>query len=151
MTRCWIRGFCLSLPLLLSAAAGSALAAPPRPWLCRDKPVVSSDKALAYQVAARRPASWHVGFMRLEPGGIHDGFVTVRAAELGRTRPRAQGRLEPGRYFVAVLQQKAGGRWICARSTGKQARRDRGELLRACFSSAAPCALELTISRGSNY
>src|SRR5271157_3192693 len=57
--------------------ARPAFAAEARPWLCRDKPVFSSDRAMEYQVTARPGRQWRIFFMQSRPAGRLADSISV--------------------------------------------------------------------------
>ena len=58
---------------LATVAAMPARAAEARPWLCRSKPVFSSDSAMSYRVVNHGGSRWELLLMQFEPGSAHDG------------------------------------------------------------------------------
>ncbi len=100
------------LLMLLSLALGTAHAAEPRPWLCRDKPVFSSDKPMRFEATSSGPRHWRIFFMQFDPIGGHDGFTVHLSRDLSPASP-AQGDLQAGRFFSVALYRAAGGRWVC--------------------------------------
>src|SRR5271154_4593827 len=99
--------------MLAMLAAPSALAQEARPWLCRDKPVFSYDRAMEYQVTARPGRQWRMFFMQYSPDAAHDGFDIVDTRPLGSSGDPTAGNLAAGQYYAVALYRGAGGHWIC--------------------------------------
>ena len=94
------------LTLAFTAMSASlANAAEPRPWLCRDKPVFSSQQPISYDLTA--PFGWRLFLMQFTPGAGHDGFDIAKTVD-----GSSSGHLPSGRYFAVALHN-AGGHWIC--------------------------------------
>lgn len=130
----------------LALLAFPAHAAEARPWLCRTKPVFSSDSAMSYQVTNRGGARWELLLMQFQPGSAHDGYEIVASQELAAGAGRASGTLAPGRYFAVAMYRGEGGRWICP---GYAEDRDRppGAVSRICYDEDSPgCPVALTVS-----
>src|SRR5271155_3540463 len=89
--------------VLAMLAATSALAQEARPWLCRDKPVFSYDRAMEYQVTARPGRQWRMFFMQFSPDAAHDGFDIVNSREIASRGDLIAGNLTAGRYFAVAL------------------------------------------------
>jgi hypothetical protein len=130
---------------LAAASASQAHAAEARPWLCRSKPVFSSDSAMSYQIVNRGGSRWELLLMQFEPGSAHDGYEVVASQELPASEGRAGGTLAPGRYFAVAMYRGGGGRWICP---GYAEDRDRpaGAVSRICYDEDSPgCPVTLTV------
>ncbi|HVA80329.1 MAG TPA: hypothetical protein VNF29_05350 [Candidatus Binataceae bacterium] len=110
--RSWSR---ISIGIILAtlSLAGPARAGQPRPWLCRDKPVFSSDHAMNYDISARAGLQWQVFFMQYEPDAAHDGFDITESKELGLRGVTQSGKLAPGRYFTVAMYRQRSGVWVC--------------------------------------
>ncbi len=122
-----------------------ARAAEPRPWLCRTKPVFSSDSTMSYQVVNRGGARWELLLMQFQPESAHDGYEIVASQELAAGAGRGSGTLAPGRYFAVAMYRGEGGRWICP---GYAEDRDRpaGAVSRICYDEDSPgCPVALTV------
>ena len=135
---CWLMG---AVPLLGTPAH----AAEARPWLCRTKPVFSSDSAMKYQVLNQGGARWELLLMQFELGSAHDGYEIVSSQELPAGTGHASGMLAPGRYFAVAMYRGEGGRWICP---GYAEDRDRpaGAVSRICYDEDSPgCPVALTV------
>jgi hypothetical protein len=139
----------LALTALLSAAMSSvALAAEPRPWLCRDKPSFSSGKPMWYEAAGSGGRRWKLFLMQFAPGAAHDGFEIIASNEAATT---TTGRLEPGRYFVVAMHLARSGHWVChasARPLDAASRVVKG----LCFSDddSSSCAVTLTVKEATD-
>ncbi len=130
----------------LALLAVPAHAVEPRPWLCRTKPVFSSDSAMSYQVTNRGGARWELLLMQFQPGSAHDGYEIVASQELAAGAGPASGAPAPGRYFAAAMYRGEGGRWICP---GYAEDRDRpaGAVSRICYDEDSPgCPVALTVA-----
>ncbi len=138
--------------LALSCAIGVAVAgAPPahaaqaRPWLCRDKPVFSSNSAMTYQVANHGGARWELMVMQFEMGGAHDGYEIVASQELPAGAGQASGALAPGRYFAVAMYRGGGGHWICP-GYAQEKDRPAGAVSRICYGEdRSSCPVKLTV------
>ena len=87
-------------------AAVPARAAEPRPWLCRDKPVFSSNQPMTYDARMHGGGQWMMIFMRFDPSGGHDGFTVVRLARCDRPGHRvARARAMVCRRHLSRRQQ----------------------------------------------
>ena len=128
-------------------AADSAWAAEARPWLCRDKPVFSSDHAMEYQVTARPGRQWRIFFMQFSPDAAHDGFEITNTRELPSRGETLAGRLDPGRYFTVALFRSGGGSWICPGYAHDDHNPKPGELSNLCYAEeeGPPCLVNLTV------
>jgi hypothetical protein len=104
---------------ILVVAFAAVFAAPPaysfeaEPWLCRDKPVFSSDRPMVYDATAGNGREWRLFFMQLTPDGPHDGFDIIQSRSLGRQGGTVSGHLPAGTYFVVALYYARGGYWRC--------------------------------------
>lgn len=101
--------------LMVVMVAGVASAAEPRPWLCRDKPVVSSSQPVSYDLSCEGGGRWKIFFMQSDVGGGHDGF-TVRASRDMPAHGAAHGILSSGQYFAVGLSLGRSGHWLCPSS-----------------------------------
>ncbi|MGB8413529.1 MAG: hypothetical protein WCE23_11975 [Candidatus Binatus sp.] len=123
-----------------------AFAAQPRPWLCRDKPVFSSDRAMEYQVTARPGRDWRIFFMQYSPDAAHDGFDIVNSRVLSSRGDPAAGSLAAGRYFAVALYRGSGGHWICPGYTHDDRDSKLGELSNLCYGEdGPPCLVKLQV------
>jgi hypothetical protein len=123
------------------AAASTAIAAQPRPWLCRDKPVFSSQQPMSYELNAN--SRWHLFLMRFTPGGGQDGFDIAK--EISSS---SKGSLAAGRYFAVALHND-GGRWICPADVSERLA-GAGIISNLCFAeSDGVCAAKFTVRPGA--
>jgi hypothetical protein len=118
-----------------------AFGAEARPWLCRTKPVFSSDKPMTYE-ASNRGGGWLLTFMRFDPSGGHDGFTVSSAQDVG---VNTQGRLDPGQWFAVALY-RSGGHWICPGNAGESDERVAGVISDLCYGrEPGECTVKLTV------
>ncbi|HEY2524782.1 MAG TPA: hypothetical protein VGI29_06970 [Candidatus Binataceae bacterium] len=126
-------------------ASTAARAAEARPWLCRSKPVFSSDSAMKYHIVNRGSERWQLLLMQFQMGAAHDGYEVVASQELPASAGQASGTLAPGRYFAVAMYRNGGGRWICP---GYAENKDRpaGAVSRICYDEDSPgCPVALTV------
>jgi len=133
----------LSTGAAIAMLLGSpALADEGRPWLCRDKPVFSSDKPMAYEAVNRGGERWMLTFMRFDPTGGHDGFTVVA------TRPvsgHTEGTIEAGRWYAVALYRE-GGHWICPGNARENDKPAPGVVSNLCYGEdPGSCPLKLTV------
>ena len=77
--------FSVTCAMGLATMAGMpAHAAEARPWLCRSKPVFSSDSAMSYRVVNHGGSRWELLLMQFEPGSAHDGYEVVGTGYSGK-------------------------------------------------------------------
>jgi hypothetical protein len=127
------------------AAAMPAHAAEARPWLCRSKPVFSSNSAMKYQIVNRGSVRWQLLLMQFEMGAAHDGYEVVASQELPANAGEASGTLAPGRYFAVAMYRSGGGRWICP-GYAEDKDRPAGAVSRICYDEDSPgCPVALTV------
>jgi hypothetical protein len=125
----------------IAIAASTAIAAEPRPWLCRDKPVFSSQQPMSYELSAN--SRWHLFLMRFTPGGGQDGFDIAKEISIS-----SKGSLAAGRYFAVALHS-AGGRWICPSDVSEQPT-GAGIVSNLCFAEGdSGCAAKFTVRSDS--
>jgi hypothetical protein len=125
--------------------ASLALADEPRPWLCRDKPVFSYDRAMEYQVTARPGRQWRIFFMLYSPDAAHDGFDIVNSREVSSRGDPIGGNLAAGRYFAVALYRE-GGHWICPDYTHDDRDPKLGEVSNLCYGEdGPPCLVKLQV------
>jgi hypothetical protein len=130
---------------LAVAAAMPAHAAEARPWLCRDKPVFSSDSAMTYRVVSHGATRWDLLLMQFEMDSAHDGYEVVASHELSARNGQASGTLAPGRYFAVAMYRGGGGHWICPGYV-KDSDRPPGAVSRICYGEdSAGCPVDLTV------
>lgn len=127
---------------VLLAAAVPARAVEPRPWLCRDKPVFSSDQAMTYDASMRGSGRWVMIFMRFDPSGGHDGFTVFDTRDV---TGQITGPLEAGQWY-AVGMYSEGGHWICAAQAGENRQFVPGIVRDYCYGeTAGSCDVKLTV------
>ena len=137
--------FCCALVavlVLLAGVSSYAGAAQARPWLCRTKPVFSSDKPMTYQ-AVNRGGQWLMTFMQFDPSGLgHDGFTVSTTRDLtGRT----DGTLDAGRWYAVALY-RSGGRWICPGNARESDEPAPGVISSLCYGrDPGDCTVKLTV------
>jgi hypothetical protein len=137
----FMQGFLLIFAVV-SVSTGSAAEA--RPWLCRNKPVFSSDSAMKYNISSSGGSRWDLLLMQFAPGSAHDGFEIVASHELARDKT-AVGTLAPGRYFAVAMYRGGGGRWICSEYADDRGR-PAGAVSRICYGEdSTGCAVALTV------
>jgi hypothetical protein len=126
------------------STVSSTTAAEARPWLCRDKPVFSSDKPMTYEATNHGGERWLMTFMRFDPNGGHDGFTVISTRDISG---RVDGTLEQGQWYAVALY-RSGGHWICpgdARESGESAP---GVVSNLCYGEdPGSCPVRLTVRR----
>ncbi len=131
---------------LAASAASAASAAEPRPWLCRDKPVFSSDRAVTYEATAGKGRRWRLFFMQFAPDGPNDGFSIVQSRDLPAGARASSGHLPPGRYYAVALHHSARGYWVCPGSVRERKDSQLGLIASLCFDEASSgCRVRLTV------
>jgi hypothetical protein len=126
----------------LALTAAVAPAAEPRPWLCRDKPVFSSDRAMTYEASNRGGGHWVITFMRFDPAGGHDGFTVVSSREIAG---RVDGTLEAGQWYAVALYRE-GSHWICPEVEDESGSSSNGSVSDLCYSEQeGGCAVKLLV------
>ena len=137
----------VAMGFLMLAMCGTltAQAAPPRPWLCRDKPVFSSPNQA--QLTARRHdrRQWALFLMKFEPNGGHDGFTITNSYPLRGDSP-SSAILGRGQFYAVALYRTANGHWFCPSRVVDNTRP--GELANFCYHANDPglCDISLTVS-----
>ncbi|HKV56333.1 MAG TPA: hypothetical protein VJN94_16995 [Candidatus Binataceae bacterium] len=135
--------------ITMAGLCGSrAFAAEARPWLCRDKPVFSSNKPMSYQAVNHGGGRWLMTFMRFDPAGGsgHDGF-TVYATD--SINARAQGMLEAGQWYAVALY-RSGGHWICPGNARESDEPATGVVSDLCYGEEpGTCPVKLTVREQS--
>jgi hypothetical protein len=135
---------CATIAILISSIgpASQAYAAEARPWLCRAKPVFSSDKPMTYE-AVNRGGGWLLTFMRFDPSGLgHDGFTVSSTQDVAG---RAEGTLDAGRWYAVALY-RSGGRWICPGNAGESGEPPAGVISTLCYGrDPGDCTVKLTV------
>jgi hypothetical protein len=141
MIRAWVTIALLSVAA--AWAASRAFAAEARPWLCRTKPVFSSDKRMTYEAQNRGGGRWLMTFMRFDPSGLgHDGFTVFSAQDI---TSRTNGTLDPGQWYAVALY-RVGGHWICPGSAGESDHPAPGVVSDLCYGrEPGECAVKLIV------
>jgi hypothetical protein len=141
MIRAWVTIAFLSVGA--AWAASQAFAAEARPWLCRTKPVFSSDKRMAYEAQNRGGGRWLMTFMRFDPSGLgHDGFTVFSAQDIAS---HTNGTLDPGQWYAVALY-RAGGHWICPGNAGESDHPAPGVVNDLCYGrEPGECAVKLIV------
>ncbi len=123
--------------------ASKAFAVQPRPWLCRDKPVFSSDRPMSYEAVNRGAGRWLLTFMRFDPSGLgHDGFTVYSIQEISGT---AEGNLAPGQWYAVALY-RAAGHWICPANAAESEARSPGAISTVCYGQEpGQCVVRLSV------
>jgi hypothetical protein len=128
--------------VVMLVAASPARAVEPRPWLCRDKPVFSSDKAMTYDASMRGSGHWVMIFMRFDASGGHDGFTVFDTREVNG---QISGPLEPGQWY-AVGMYREDGHWICAAQAEEKHQFVAGIVRDYCYGEVdGSCDVKLTV------
>jgi hypothetical protein len=127
---------------IMLAAVSSARAVEPHPWLCRDKPVFSSNQPMTYDASLRGDGRWVMIFMRFDPSGGHDGFTVFDTRDV---RGQITGPLESGQWY-AVGMYNGGGHWICAAQAEESHQFVPGIVRDYCYGeSTGSCDVKLTV------
>ncbi len=138
----------IAIVIVATMWAGSqALAAEARPWLCRAKPVFSSDRPMTYEATNRGGGRWLMTFMRFDPSGLgHDGFTVSSTQDVAA---HAEGTLEPGQWYAVALY-RSGGHWICPGNAGESDEPASGVVSNLCYGrDPGECAVKLTVRQQS--
>jgi hypothetical protein len=126
----------------LMAAAWPARATEPHPWLCRDKPVFSSNLPMTYDASERGGGRWKMAFMRFDGSGGHDGFTVDDTRDV---RGRTTGTLAPGQWY-AVGMYRQGNYWICAARASEKRNFVAGVVRDLCYGEGeGRCDVQLTV------
>jgi hypothetical protein len=137
-----VRRIALVAWILGVAIASSAHAAEPRPWLCRDKPVFSSQQPMNYRITMTSRSRWQLFLMQFSPAGGHDGFEIAQTISHGST-----GQLPAGRYFAVALRN-SGGNWICPPAVSEEPAHS-GTISDLCFGTdEGACSVEFVVTSG---
>jgi len=128
--------------IMLAAAAPAARAVEPRPWLCRDKPVFSSNQPMTYDANLRGGGRWVMIFMRFDPSGGHDRFPVFDPRDVSG---RVTGSLESGQWY-GVGMYREGSHWICSAQADENDQTVAGVVRDYCYGrTAGSCDVELTV------
>ena len=128
--------------------AASVSATEPRPWLCRQIPVFSADKAMTWRATARGAGHWIMTFMHYDPaGGGHDGFTVVSTREVNGGE--ADGTLDAGQYYAVALH-RLGQHWICPANASETHDARPAAISNLCYGEAEDsCDVKLTVNPAS--
>jgi hypothetical protein len=120
-----------------------AFGAEARPWLCRAKPVFSSDKPMSYEAINRDGGRWLMTFMRFDPSGLgHDGFTVSSAKDVAA---HAQGTLDAGQWYAVALYRSS-GHWICPGNAAESDEPVPGVVSSLCYGqNEGECTVKLTV------
>ncbi len=120
-----------------------AFAAQARPWLCRAKPVFSSDRPMTYEAVNRGAGRWLMTFMRFDPSGAgHDGFTVSSTQDVAG---RSEGSLDGGQWYAVALYFSS-GHWICPGNAGESDERSPGVVSSLCYGrDPGECTVKLTV------
>jgi hypothetical protein len=150
-----MKSWCAMITVAILAAIGvgsRAFGAEARPWLCRAKPVFSSDKPMTYEAVNRGGGRWLMTFMRFDPSGLgHDGFTVSSTQDVAA---HATGTLESGRWYAVALY-RSGGHWICPGNAAESDEPVPGMVSNLCYGrDPGECTVKLMVrpqSAGSGY
>jgi hypothetical protein len=141
--RFWIAAALCAL-LCVPLTAGRAGAGEPRPWLCRDKPAITSPGATQMVVTRHDRRVWQMFLLQLAPGGGgHDGFTVVRSYALAGLKRSDTGNLPRGQFFAVPLY-RSGAYWMCPGEVDDNTRP--GEIAHICFSANRDGACDVSLS-----
>ena len=130
----------LVVSVVAIALASAAHASEPRPWLCRDKPVFSSQQPMSYQLSTNSRSQWQLFLMQFTPGAGHDGFDIAKAAS-----GTSNGHLPAGRYFAVALHNVRGN-WVCPAEVREQ-HAPAGAISNLCFAAQdGDCNVKLIVT-----
>ena len=132
--------------------ASQACGAEARPWLCRAKPVFSSDKPMTFEATNRGGGRWLMTFMRFDPSGLgHDGFTVASDQDVAA---HAQGTLDAGQWYAVALYRSS-GHWICPGNAAESDEPAPGVISTLCYGqNQGECTVKLTVrpqSTGSGH
>jgi hypothetical protein len=125
------------------AATTLAFGAEARPWLCRAKPVFSSNQPMTYQATNHGGGSWLLTFMRFDPSGLgHDGFTVSSTRAVGAG---TEGTLDAGQWYSVALYRSE-GHWICPGNAAESDERGSGVISSLCYGrELGECTVKLTV------
>ena len=139
-----MKGWTLAASALAIAMASAAYAGEPRPWLCRDKPVFSSQQPMRYQLSTNSQTRWELFLMQFTPGAGHDGFDITKTI-----RGTSSGEIPAGRYFAVALRS-VGGNWVCPAGVSEK-HTPSGTISDLCFSAQDDgCSVKFTVTADSS-
>ncbi|MBV8054677.1 MAG: hypothetical protein JO071_05490 [Deltaproteobacteria bacterium] len=134
----------IAVATLAAIGVGSRVfGAEARPWLCRAKPVFSSDKPMAYQATNRGGGRWLMTFMRFDPSGLgHDGFTVSSTQDVATD---TKGTLESGQWYAVALYRSS-GHWICPGNAAESGERAPGVVSNLCYGrEPGECTVKLIV------
>jgi hypothetical protein len=138
-----LKGWTFVASIFAIAMTTAAHAAEPRPWLCRDKPVFSSQQPMRYQLSTNSPSQWQLFLMQFTPGAGHDGFDITKSI-----RGTSSGQLSAGRYFAVALHS-VGGNWVCPAEVSEQ-HTPAGTISNLCFAAQdGACSVKFIVTSDS--
>jgi len=139
-----LKRWTLAASALAIAMASAAHAGEPRPWLCRDKPVFSSQQPMSYQLTTNSRSRWELFLMQFSPGAGHDGFDIAQTI-----RGTSNGHLAAGRYFAVALHN-VGGNWVCPTEVSEK-HTPAGTISDLCFAAQdGGCSVKFTVTSDSS-
>ena len=142
MSRSFFAALATVAVLGLTVFAPRANATEPRPWLCRDKPVVSDRQAMTYVAENLGGGQWMMTFMRFDPASGHDGFTVVSSQDVSG---HIEGNLDAGQWYAVGLYRE-GGHWICAAPATENRQYVQGVVRDLCYGEdAGSCQVKLTV------
>ena len=141
-----MKSWCATIAIVTVASMGigsHAFGAEARPWLCRAKPVFSSDKPMAYEATNRGGGRWLMTFMRFDPSGLgHDGFTVSSVQDVAA---HTAGTLESGQWYAVALYRSS-GHWICPGNATKSDEPAPGMVSNLCYGrDPGECTVRLTV------
>lgn len=141
-----MKSWCLAIAFVSVATTGAgslAFGAEARPWLCRAKPVFSSNKPMIYEATNRGGGRWLMTFMRFDPSGLgHDGFTVSSTKDIGA---RTEGTLEAGQWYAVALY-RSGGHWICPGNAAESDEPAASVVSSLCYGrDPGECTVKLTV------
>jgi len=132
----------IATTILMTTPFSRANATEPRPWLCRDKPVFSSEKPIRYEADNSGGKRWVITFMHFDPTGGHDGFTVVSTHDLQK---HDAGSLEAGRWYAVALYRE-GGHWICPGNARESDKQGPDFIANLCYGEdPGSCPVRLTV------
>jgi hypothetical protein len=140
------KSWCVTIAMVVAATIGAgprAFGAEARPWLCRAKPVFSSDRPMIYEATNRGSGRWLMTFMRFDPSGLgHDGFTV---SSIQAVAAHAEGALEPGQWYAVALYS-SGGHWICPGNAAESDEPAPGVVSNLCYGrDPGECTVKLMV------
>jgi hypothetical protein len=125
-----------------------AFAMEARPWLCRAKPVFSSNKPMMYQAVNHSAERWLLTFMRFDPSGLgHDGFTVSSTKDVASS---TDGTLDAGQWYAVALY-RSGSHWICPGNARESDEPSPGVISNLCYGrDLGECTVKLMVRSQSN-